>query len=82
MGFAERLQICKMWGFGRWSADMLAIFYLGRLDVWPSTDGGIKTACKIFFNTNKEEEMKLYIKGHETIAAVYLWETINKKILF
>jgi len=71
-------EISSIWGFGRWSADMIAIFYLGRMDVWPETDKGIQKACKIVFNTNNMRTVTKYIQGCETIAAVYLWELLNR----
>lgn len=71
-------EISSIWGFGRWSADMIAIFYLGRMDVWPETDKGIQKACRIVFNTNNIRAVTKYIQGCETIAAVYLWELLNR----
>ncbi len=71
-------EISSIWGFGRWSADMIAIFYLGRMDVWPETDKGIQKACRIVFNTDNTRAVKKYIRGCETIAAVYLWELLNR----
>ena len=44
-----RREICGIWGFGRWSADMIAIFHLGRMDIWPENDTGIKRSCKAVF---------------------------------
>ena len=76
-----REEINKIWGFGRWSADMIAIFYLGRMDVWPETDGGILKACKAVFGTDEYSRLTEYIKGCETVTALYLWELINKKLI-
>src|SRR3989338_8052936 len=47
-----REQITNVWGFGRWSADMIGIFHLGRMDIGPESDAGIKKACRLVFKTN------------------------------
>lgn len=72
-----RMEISSMWGFGRWSADMLAIFHLGRMDVWPETDAGIKTAYKKHFGTINENNFKKHIRGCETVFALYLWKSLG-----
>lgn len=76
-----RHEIKEIWGFGDWAADMLAIFHLGRMDVWPETDNGIKKASKIVFRTQNDKYIKKCISGCESVAALYLWELLNKKII-
>ena len=74
-------EIMSIWGFGQWAADMIAIFYLGRMDVWPNTDGGIIKASRIVFGQISEKEIKQIINGSETVVALYLWEMLNRKIV-
>lgn len=76
-----RDEINTVWGFGRWSADMIAIFYLGRMDVWPETDNGIQKISSLIFKTNKSSIIKKHIAGCETITALYMWELINQKLV-
>lgn len=76
-----RNEVKKIWGFGDWAADMLAIFHLGRMDVWPETDNGIKKASKIVFGTHNDKYIKKCISGCESVAALYLWELLNKKLI-
>jgi DNA-3-methyladenine glycosylase II len=76
-----REEICSIWGFGRWSADMIAIFHLGRMDVWPETDTGLQKACEVVFKNQTQSQVKGYIAGCETVAALYLWALINKKLI-
>jgi DNA-3-methyladenine glycosylase II len=77
-----REEICSIWGFGRWSADMIAIFHLGRMDVWPETDSGIQKSSRLVFGIDNYDTISRLISGCETVAALYLWELINKKLLF
>lgn len=70
----------NIWGFGRWSADMIGIFHLGRMDIWPESDAGIKKACKLVFRTDQYYKIKKHISGCETVAAIYLWELLNRNL--
>jgi DNA-3-methyladenine glycosylase II len=74
-------EICSIWGFGRWSADMIAIFHLGRMDIWPETDSGIQKTSRLVFGTSDYEKIRRVISGSETVAALYLWELINRNLL-
>jgi len=76
-----RDEICSVWGFGRWSADMIAIFHLGRMDVWPETDAGLQKACRSIFKNHTKGQIKKYIAGCETVAALYFWALINRKLI-
>ncbi len=76
-----RKEVCNIWGFGEWTADMIGIFYLGRLDIWPRKDTGIMNACKLIFRGDDLQDIAEYVKGCETVAALYLWELINKNLL-
>ena len=70
-------------GFGRWSAHMYLIFHLGRPDVWPLDDLGIRKALM------RMDRSKLLPKPAEvagradkwrpfrTVAAWYLWRLLD-----
>lgn len=75
-----RRDITSIWGLGPWAADMVAIFYLGRMDVWPVQDMGIQRACQIVLKTRDTVKIQKYVSGCETVAALYLWELLNKKL--
>lgn len=76
-----RKDICSIWGFGNWSADMILIFYLGKMDVWPETDIGLKRACRTVFGIDNNNKIKSIVSGCETVAALYLWEFLDRKNL-
>lgn len=69
-----RREITQIWGFGDWAADMIAIFHLGRMDVWPENDLGLKKAAWLLFKKRSAAGMKKIVAGCETVAAIYLWE--------
>jgi DNA-3-methyladenine glycosylase II len=35
-------ELSQVWGIGRWTAEMFLLFQLGRLDVWPTGDLGVR----------------------------------------
>ncbi len=66
-------------GIGRWTAQMFLIFPLGRMDVLPTGDLGIRSAVKRLYGLEElpsEEEVEaIGSKWHPycTIASIYLW---------
>lgn len=71
-------------GIGRWTAEMFLIFSLGKPDVWPLDDLGLRRAVKWLCGLNDlpgKDDMKnlgeLW-KPHRTVVALYLWEAINR----
>jgi 3-methyladenine DNA glycosylase/8-oxoguanine DNA glycosylase len=66
-------------GVGRWTAEMLLIFRLGRPDVWPVTDYGVRKGYARVFSRGRLPSPKLLDQRGErwrpyrTVAAWYLW---------
>ena len=72
-----RKEIIGIWGFGPWTADMIAIFYLCRKDVWPKNDTGLQNVSRVVFGTNDEKIIAQYIFGHETAVALFFWTSLE-----
>ena len=66
-------------GIGEWSAQMLMIFNLGKLDVFPLNDFALKKNYLLFKNISKSINKKEFDKisqkwkPYRSIAAWYLW---------
>jgi len=75
-----RREIKSIWGLGSWSADMVAIFHHGRLNVFPENDLGIQNAVKRIFNSRERRKLKGIINGSETVVSLYLWEYLDKRL--
>jgi 3-methyladenine DNA glycosylase/8-oxoguanine DNA glycosylase len=80
-GILERLTVIR--GVGPWTVEMLLIFTLGRLDVLPATDFGVR---KGFALTYRRKELpapsELLEHGerwrpYRTIASWYLWRALD-----
>ncbi len=66
-------------GIGRWTIEMFLIFTLGRLDIMPVDDFGVREGwrlCKNFDEQPKPKLLKVYTQSwspYRTIGAWYLW---------
>ena len=65
----------SLWGFGDWSAEMIAIFYLGRTNVWSDGDlmlkKGIKEICENSSIT--PDELVELIDPFQSYLALHIW---------
>lgn len=77
----ERLTAVR--GIGRWTVEMLLLFQLGRLDVWPVTDLGVqKGYAKTFGKRKLPTPKQLQAIGekwrpYRSVAAWYFWRAID-----
>jgi len=77
----DRLTVVK--GIGPWTVDMFLLFGLGRPDVWPVGDFGIKMAVKAAFNLRKMPDAKRLTKiarpwePYRSVASWYLWRSLD-----
>jgi O-6-methylguanine DNA methyltransferase len=76
----ERLVAVR--GIGRWSAQMVLMFHLGRPDVFPADDFGLRKGYSLAFKKRMLPEPAKLLKRAEiwrpyrTAAAWYLWQTL------
>jgi DNA-3-methyladenine glycosylase II len=72
-------------GIGRWTAEMFLIFSLGRLDVLPVDDLGVRSAIKNLYGLkempNKQTciELALPWRQYASIASWYCWRSLELK---
>ncbi len=68
-------------GIGRWTAEMILIFSLGRPDVWPVDDLGIVIAVQLLYDLPARPTRKELLERGEpwrpyrTLASWYLWQS-------
>ncbi len=78
----ERLTAVR--GVGRWTAEMLLIFQLGRLDVLPVDDFGVRTGFRLTYELEEMPKPKALLAHGETwrpfrtVAAWYLWRAADQ----
>jgi|SRR5437588_847355 len=77
----ERLIIVR--GIGRWTVEMLLLFDLGRPDVWPIHDYGVRKGFAKTFGKRKLPTPKQLLKHgkkfapHRSVAAWYFWRALD-----
>lgn len=69
-------------GIGRWTAEMLLLFSLGRLDVFSIDDLGIQQGlCAVYdYETLTRKMLKekaAYYAPYGSVASLYLWEAVK-----
>ena len=71
-------------GIGRWTAEMFLIFSMGRLDVLPVGDLGLKKGIQLMFSLGElpsEEQIRELAepwRPYRTVATWYLWKSLKK----
>ena len=77
----ERLTSVR--GVGPWTVEMLLMFTLGRLDVLPATDYGVRKGFAVTYGWKELPTPKELLahgerwKPHRTTAAWYLWRALD-----
>lgn len=80
------VQLTQVKGIGRWTAEMFLIFSLGRLDVLPVGDLGLKKGIQRLYSLNelpeKEqiERVAQKWKPYRSVATWYLWRSFDESI--
>ena len=78
------VQLTQVKGIGRWTAEMFLIFSLGRQDVFPADDLGLRKGVQMAFSLKeipkpKEvEKIGERWKPYRTIVTWYLWKSLRK----
>lgn len=76
-------ELIQVKGIGRWTAQMFLIFSLGRPDVFPPDDLGIKMALRNLYNlsdlptTAEAHTLAAPWSPHSTFATWYLWRSLD-----
>lgn len=77
-------RLTTVYGIGRWTVEMLLLFDLGRLDVWPVDDYGVRKGFARTFGRRKLPKPKQLLKigekwrPYRSVAAWYFWRALDK----
>jgi len=80
-------ELTKIKGVGVWTVHMFLMFCMGRLDVLPNGDLGIKNGMYALYNLKEKptpDEMTALAKKnkwhpYETVASWYIWHSLDNK---
>jgi DNA-3-methyladenine glycosylase II len=76
-------QLTAVKGLGQWTADMFLLFHLGRPDVLPVGDLGIRRAVQIEYGLEDlpdPPELRTIAepwRPHRSLACLYLWRSLD-----
>ncbi|RDI96611.1 DNA-3-methyladenine glycosylase 2 family protein [Meiothermus sp. QL-1] len=73
-------RLTQLEGIGAWTAQMFLMFGLGRPDVWPVQDLGIRKAAQRFYGVagrNGLEALGERFRPYRSHAAWYLWRALE-----
>lgn len=74
--------VASHWGLSQWSADMLAIFYFAKPDVFPATDGTIMRVRRILEERHLKKPLEPELASpFRTSLARYMWAFLDDGVL-
>lgn len=68
--------ITNMWGFGEWSADMVALFFCGLSDIWPATDGAILRGLDLLSLSQDSKHIENLVP-YRSYVALHIWRGLD-----
>ena len=77
------LEVTAVKGLGRWTADMFLIFHLGRPDILPVGDLGVRRAVERAYgleslpDAETLERLGERWRPYRSLASLYLWESLD-----
>lgn len=77
-------ELVRVRGVGRWTAEMFLVFRLGRPDVWPTGDLGIRNAVRRHYGVEDGEGLDRVAepwRPWRSVASWYLWRSLDVRTL-
>jgi DNA-3-methyladenine glycosylase II len=77
-------QLMQVKGIGRWTAEMFLIFCLGRQDIFPVSDLGVRKAIQRVYSLSELPSPSTMLaiaqpwRPYRSIATWYLWKSLSK----
>lgn len=69
-------QLCRIWGVGQWTCDMLAIFYCQETDVWPEGDLAVQRMFRTYIGRRTPAKAAASFAPYRSVLALYMWRLI------
>jgi DNA-3-methyladenine glycosylase II len=76
-------RLIKVRGIGRWTAEMFLMFQLGRMDVWPVDDYGVRKGWALVHKLKEPPIPKALqplgdqFRPYRSVAAWYCWRAVD-----
>lgn len=78
------VELTKLKGVGRWTAEMILIFSLRRLDIFSTGDLGLRTAVSKLYKVDRDDRQKIEKLAKKwspfrSLASWYLWRSLENR---
>lgn len=76
-------ELTKLWGIGRWTAEMFLMFTMHRLDVWPTGDLAMRKGWNIVHGAQGDIDPKVIeplgdpLRPYRSVVAWYCWRAVE-----
>jgi DNA-3-methyladenine glycosylase II len=76
-------QLTSLWGIGPWTVDMFMMSQLGRLDIWPTGDLGVRRGWEKIYSLPEEitpaalEKKGKKFRPYRSVIAWYCWRALS-----
>ena len=76
-------KLTSLWGIGPWTVDMFMIFQMGRLDIWPTGDLGVRRGWEKIYSLKEEitprelEKKGEKFRPYRSVIAWYCWRALD-----
>lgn len=74
-------KITSVWGLGRWSADMVAIFYCGLPNVFPESDSAVLRGLQLLVGSN---DLKVILNEYSPYCSYlcrHIWKGLDDRVI-
>ncbi len=78
-------ELTTFWGIGRWTVEMFMMFRLGRLDIWPAGDLGVRKGwakiqgLKVTPSEKEIVAMADHLKPYRSVVAWHCWRMLDEE---
>ena len=75
--------ITSLWGFGKWSADMVAMSFFAHKDVWPDGDLAIRKGIETLSGGNEKTKSSILSASapYRSYLARHIWKGFDRGLL-
>lgn len=76
-------ELTKLWGIGRWTAEMFLMFTMHRLDVWPTGDLAMRKGWNIVHGASGDIDPQILeplgdpLRPYRSVASWYCWRAVE-----
>ena len=74
---ARSAHLREIWGIGKWTCDMAAVFYCHDEDVWPAGDVSVQRTFAKFIGPRQPADAAQRFAPYRSILALYMWRLLD-----